>query len=81
MDNISIENKEVVNRFLAFWRKSGNQRVGYLIGRYEPFPDVPLGIKATVAAIYEPPQVGANFAISLYHKLTYNSEWSTFCIF
>ncbi|VDN52617.1 unnamed protein product [Dracunculus medinensis] len=56
VDNISIENEEVVNRFLAFWRKTGNQRIGYLIGRYESFSEVPLGIKATVAAIYEPPQ-------------------------
>uniref|UniRef100_F1L0V5 Nuclear protein localization protein 4 n=1 Tax=Ascaris suum TaxID=6253 RepID=F1L0V5_ASCSU len=63
VDNISIENKEVVNRFLAFWRKSGNQRVGYLIGRYEPFPDVPLGIKATVAAIYEPPQSSSSESV------------------
>lgn len=57
MDNISIENEEVVNRFLAFWRKTGHQRMGYMIGRYEPFQEIPLGIKATVAAIYEPPQV------------------------
>lgn len=60
VDNISIENEEVVNRFLAFWRKTGNQRIGYLIGRYESFSEVPLGIKATVAAIYEPPQVNSS---------------------
>lgn len=57
VDNISIENEEVVNRFLAYWRKTGHQRLGYMIGRYETFTEVPLGIKATVAAIYEPPQV------------------------
>ncbi len=60
VDNIFIENEEVVNRFLDFWRRTGQQRLGFLIGRYEPFPDVPLGIKAVVAAIYEPPQVGMN---------------------
>ncbi|TKR76997.1 hypothetical protein L596_018051 [Steinernema carpocapsae] len=56
VDNITIENDYVVNRFLNYWRKSGHQRIGYLIGRYIKSDDVPLGIKAVVAAIYEPPQ-------------------------
>uniref|UniRef100_A0A0N4ZEV7 MPN domain-containing protein n=1 Tax=Parastrongyloides trichosuri TaxID=131310 RepID=A0A0N4ZEV7_PARTI len=58
VDNITIENDYVANQFLNFWRKSGIQRVGYLIGIYEPFTEVPLGIKARVCAIYEPPQHG-----------------------
>ena len=62
VDYIEIENQEIMDRFLDYWRKTGHQRAGYLIGRYEPFPDVPLGIKATVCAIYEPPQLcGENF--------------------
>ncbi|KAE9415255.1 hypothetical protein Angca_005127, partial [Angiostrongylus cantonensis] len=56
VDNIFFENQDLVNDFLNFWRTTGNQRIGYLIGKYQPFSDVPLGIKATVAAIYEPPQ-------------------------
>lgn len=73
MDNITIENEDVVNRFLDFWRSSSHQRVGYLIGRYEPFMDVPLGIKAVVTAIYEPPQSstdnGVTFEEDPHHKL------------
>ena len=53
-----FENAAVADRFLNYWRQSGHQRIGILFGRYEMFKDVPLGIRAKVAAIYEPPQVG-----------------------
>jgi nuclear protein localization family protein 4 len=64
VDNLTIENQHIVNRFLDFWRGSSYQRVGYLIGRYEPFGEVPLGIKANVVAIYEPPQKSAENSVS-----------------
>ncbi|BFZ02807.1 hypothetical protein BsWGS_05846 [Bradybaena similaris] len=57
VDNIMFENPAVADRFLNYWRFSGCQRIGILFGRYEIFKDVPLGIRAKVAAIYEPPQV------------------------
>ena len=59
VDNIMFENALMFDRFLDFWRKSGNQRLGFLYGKYEHHKDVPLGIRATVSAIYEPRQVKA----------------------
>nr|CAB3264426.1 nuclear protein localization protein 4 homolog [Phallusia mammillata] len=56
IDNIMFENRDIVDRFLNFWRVSGHQRMGYLYGRYTQHSEVPLGIKAEVCAIYEPPQ-------------------------
>lgn len=52
-----FENSELVERFLDYWRITGHQRIGFLYGRYEMHPDIPLGIRAVVASIYEPPQV------------------------
>lgn len=47
VDNIQIENQELVNQFLDYWRLSGHQRVGFLIGQYQPHLEVPLGIKVS----------------------------------
>uniref|UniRef100_A0A1A9ZAB3 MPN domain-containing protein n=1 Tax=Glossina pallidipes TaxID=7398 RepID=A0A1A9ZAB3_GLOPL len=56
VDNVMFENTNIVERFLNYWRTTGHQRMGFLYGTYEMNTDVPLGIRATVAAIYEPPQ-------------------------
>lgn len=59
VDNVVFENAFLAERFLNYWRCTGHQRIGVLYGFYEPHKDVPLGIKATVTAIYEPPQDGS----------------------
>eukprot|EP01137_Pigoraptor_chileana_P006186 Opistho-2@50248 len=57
VDFIEFESPRIVDRFIQYWRQSGgHQRLGYLYGKYAPHADVPLGIKAMVMAIYEPPQ-------------------------
>ncbi|KAG5262808.1 hypothetical protein AALO_G00279130 [Alosa alosa] len=65
VDNIMFENHTVADRFLDFWRKTGSQRMGYLYGRYTEHKDIPLGIRAEVAAIYEPPQIGTQNSLEL----------------
>lgn len=65
VDNVMFENPHLVERFLNYWRSTGHQRIGFLYGNYEIHADVPLGIRATVAAIYEPPQESTRDSVVL----------------
>lgn len=65
VDYIQLENRFMVERFLNYWRNTGSQRLGFLYGKYQLHKDVPLGIKAVVSAIYEPPQIGTKNSIEL----------------
>lgn len=65
VDHLEIAGTDVIDRFLNAWRKTGAQRFGWLVGHYEPYPEVPMGIKAVVEAIHEPPQQGELDGLSL----------------
>ncbi|VEL22897.1 unnamed protein product [Protopolystoma xenopodis] len=60
IDYVQFENGQLMEDFLDYWRQTGRQRVGLMLGRYAHFDYAgapPLAIKAIVAAIYEPAQV------------------------
>ncbi|KAJ3190695.1 nuclear protein localization protein 4 [Irineochytrium annulatum] len=66
VDHVEFDSGEIMETFIKYWRQTGHQRFGYMYGRYEPYPEVPLGVKAVVSVIYEPPQDTAADMIQLH---------------
>lgn len=56
VDHVEFQKSEIINEFIQAWRYTGMQRFGYMYGSYSKYDNTPLGIKAVVEAIYEPPQ-------------------------
>ncbi|GMM47600.1 nuclear protein localization protein 4 [Pichia kluyveri] len=65
VDHVEILSPTIVDKFIGAWRNTGRQRVGLLLGKYDRYDKVPLGVNAIVSDIYELPQKDFDDGISI----------------
>ena len=56
VDYLGAEDQKIIGAIISAWQSTGMPKCGWMYGQYEPYSAVPLGIQATLKAIYEPPQ-------------------------
>lgn len=56
VDHVEFQQSSLIDEFLNSWRSTGMQTFGILYGTYQRFDNTPLGIKAVVESIWQPPQ-------------------------
>ncbi|KAL7424724.1 nuclear protein localization protein 4 [Cryptotrichosporon argae] len=58
VDHVEFASANIIDGLLGAWRRTGTQRIAFLIGRYDKYDKVPMGVKAVVEAVWEPKQEG-----------------------
>lgn len=56
VDHVEFDCGYIVENFIKNCKATGKTKFGYLIGKYEDYTQIPLGLKAVVSWIYEPNQ-------------------------
>jgi len=60
-DNVQMSDNNALRNFTTSWQNGGmaDQCMAYMFGEYQPYEAYEHGLKATVYALYEPPQTSA----------------------
>ncbi|OCF41793.1 nuclear protein localization protein 4 [Kwoniella heveanensis CBS 569] len=58
VDHVEFASPNIIDGILSAWRRTGTQRIAFLIGRHDKYEKVPMGVKTVVEAVWEPKQEG-----------------------